>query len=174
MSNIFIDLTGVRFGRWLVVGRGINDRTGRTRWVCRCDCGMEKVVQANHLRNGVSKSCGCFHNEEASRRASSWKLEKHPSWRGGRRKVKQGYVLVAQGNNIFRREHCLVMEDFLGRKLNGKETVHHKNGIRDDNRLENLELWASSHPPGQRIEDLKSWAKEILRRYPDIQPPMPR
>lgn len=59
----------------------------------------------------------------------------------------------------------MVMEAHLGRALLPEETVHHKNGVRHDNRLENLELWSSSHPPGQRVEDRVAWAREILALY---------
>jgi hypothetical protein len=57
------------------------------------------------------------------------------------------------------------MEKHVGRPLLKEETVHHKNGITDDNRIENLELWASAHPYGQRVEDLLSFADEIIQRY---------
>ncbi len=57
------------------------------------------------------------------------------------------------------------MEQFIGRKLNQNETVHHKNGVRDDNRIKNPELWASRHPKGSRVKDLVAWAKEILKDY---------
>jgi hypothetical protein len=57
------------------------------------------------------------------------------------------------------------MEECLGRELRGEENVHHINGVRDDNRLENLELWSSSQPPGQRVADKVAWAKEILALY---------
>jgi hypothetical protein len=57
------------------------------------------------------------------------------------------------------------MSNYLKRPLLKGETVHHRNGIRDDNRLENLELWSHSHPPGQRVEDKIQWCKEFLEQY---------
>lgn len=62
-------------------------------------------------------------------------------------------------------EHHAVMYELLGRPLRKEETVHHRNGIRSDNRPENLELWASRHPKGQRVEDLVAFAREILSTY---------
>jgi hypothetical protein len=62
-------------------------------------------------------------------------------------------------------EHRVVMSGHLGRKLLRHESVHHLNGVRNDNRLENLELWSSWQPPGQRVEDKVMWARAILDLY---------
>jgi len=68
-------------------------------------------------------------------------------------------------------EHILVMEQLLGRHLFPDETVHHVNGVRDDNRPRNLELWVRPQPPGIRVADAIAWAVEILERYMGIGTP---
>lgn len=61
------------------------------------------------------------------------------------------------------------MEREIGRELFKHENVHHINGNRSDNRIENLELWSISQPSGQRVEDKLRWAEEILRQYGRLQ-----
>jgi len=61
-------------------------------------------------------------------------------WRGGKTIDKNGYIKVLIGNKIYVKEHRLVMENHIGRKLTKREVVHHINGDKHDNRIENLKL----------------------------------
>jgi hypothetical protein len=75
-----IDLTGQRFGRWLVIERGKEEdkKTGGAAWLCRCDCGVEKEVSGYNLRNGISLSCGCYATELLIDRLTTHNLTHSP------------------------------------------------------------------------------------------------
>lgn len=62
-----IDLTGQRFGRLVVINR-IDDKRQGTFWLCKCDCGNKKIAETRNLRRGLTKSCGCLHNEQLRER----------------------------------------------------------------------------------------------------------
>ena len=68
MSKV-IDITGQNFGRLLVIKRVENNKYGGTRWLCKCACGKEKIVNGKCLKNGHTQSCGCFHKEYAAKHA---------------------------------------------------------------------------------------------------------
>lgn len=84
-----------------------------------------------------------------------------------------GYrVLFIDGRQVG--EHRHVMQAVVGRELLPEETVHHKNGVKLDNRPENLELWASNHPKGQRVLEQLDWARALLAQYERDEPALRR
>lgn len=164
-----VDITDQRFGRLVALTRsGYKESAGQKQitWLCQCDCGTSKIILGSSLRSGQSKSCGCAWKDAFLNK----KREKAHNWKGGRHVRKDGYVRVlypehpyASGGTVL--EHRLVMESYLGRVLQASETVHHKNGIRCDNRIENLELRAGPHGRGQNTKDLVFWAESVLKQY---------
>lgn len=60
-----INLLGRKFGRLTVISRASNNKHGKARWLCQCECGKRKAILANSLLSGKTKSCGCYRKEVA-------------------------------------------------------------------------------------------------------------
>jgi len=162
---------GNRYSRLVVIERAekpIHVKKPSAYWLCQCDCGNKKIILGYCLRRGFTKSCGCYDLEcKRSRRG-----DKSPQWKGGRIKNVDGYWLLSMRGhaNANRRgyvfEHVYIMSNYLDRPLEKHELVHHKNGVKDDNRLDNLSLMLdTAHCRGQTIEDLVPYWVEMIKRY---------
>lgn len=100
------------------------------------------------------------------------RLERGYISRGGKGYLnKNGYVYIYRKghpnakNSGYLMEHRLIMSEYLGRPLLDKETVHHKNGIKNDNRIENLELFSQNHGPGEKVVDKIEDCIKFLKKY---------
>lgn len=144
-------------------------------------CGKEKKTKNEHKlcykcrnRKRIPKTKQCPNCPTKIREASKFCVKCSNKQRGllsrNNRIVKHGYVYMYRPDIVPRKwgyiaEHRLVMQEHLGRPLNSDESVHHLNGIRDDNRLENLELWVKPQPSNIRVSDAIKWAKELLKLH---------
>lgn len=142
-------------GTWRYDVRGMGVET-----TCR-ECGEPLMVPRGRFNQAAKRGQSLFCSGACAGKALRYTRTK-PVGRprgeeGVRWRAANGYVYVWLTDDDGRRrsfaEHRVVMERALGRKLRRHETVHHKNGIRTDNRVENLELWASNHPSGQRANE---------------------
>lgn len=143
--------------------RSVPDRRGyaRREILRRClECKRENWILVSNVKrrlkqgllvSGLCSSCNAVFRNVLG--------EGHPAWKGGRFVGSDGYVRVwerdraRKGGGYYQMEHRIVMAQMMGRPLRPHENVHHKNGVRDDNRPDNLELWARAQPTGVRVGD---------------------
>ena len=141
--------------------------TRKYMWVTCPDCERERWIM---LRKDKSKNIRCRNCVNKEKRQG----KKHCGWKGGKCKNNAGYVSIwvnstspyrSMGSGSHILEHRLVMAKHLGRCLESWEMVHHINHIRDDNRIENLELLEiSDHNIITKLENENKRLKEEIKR----------
>lgn len=146
---------------WYTLSEKKNTRTKAVLLVCVA-CGSPYLRPPQRIKMGgnIGRFCTktCASRSTGGHRGR--KAELSHRWKGGKRESGRGYIelycpdhpSLKGTKRKYVREHRLVMEKKLGRFLEQWEEVHHLNGVRDDNRIENLELWVKSHPAGVRME----------------------
>ena len=129
----------------LIVRKWMEDNQGKHR--CGCGCGGIIEIKIHHYKRGIPAFLN-HHSTRVVNPMTGRKRSASPTYKGGRRINPAGYVEVLVGNkgrrSVYMLEHRLVMQKHLGRELLDSEVVHHINGNKTDNRIENLELMTNS------------------------------
>lgn len=154
-------------GQWWYWFGGKDGRRSRLKVYPRTciRCGEEFLPPGSNrfTANYCSRKCSLRHQLELDPKKYSGK--RGGRWVGGKT-IRRGYVMIWKPNHHsiihhpdrkYVGEHRLVMERHLKRRLKPWEDVHHRNGIKDDNRVENLEVWnrrrRGGQPGGQRAHE---------------------
>lgn len=153
----YVDSHGTHFGKVAVCicdycekqfYRGYFEANKNKHHFCNDKCYRTWINNGNHHRKGKRLNKKHVENLKLAWKNRDGTGNKNPSWKGGRIKNYAGYIKVYEPvlakdryKEPYIPEHRLVMEKYLGRKLRKEEVVHHINGKKDDNRVENLMLF---------------------------------
>lgn len=162
-----IDLTGQRFGRWVALRKSGNTPGGGAIWSCRCDCGTQRDVIGQDLRNGKSSSCGCMKDEligDRRRVHGETGTRIHRIWVNMRKRCLNpnatGYADYGGRGITF----CEEWNDFIAFRDWSLE-----NGYREDLTIERIDVDGDYEPSNCTWAgaDVQSANRRFVRRAPD-------
>ena len=137
MGKTLIDLTGKKFNRLTVIKRSYpNNNWGNAKWLCKCDCGKEKVIEGSNLTRSLTKSCGCLRNEKRRLKPGLASMRRViNSYKGNARKKGLEYNLTeTQFKEIVQRD-CF----YCGAKPNNILNVKGLNGAYTYNGIDRID-----------------------------------
>ena len=169
------NLIGKKFRRLTVIKRDFSDKWGKSKWICKCQCGKKISVIGGHLRSGNTQSCGCLKKERTSlisglammRRAIK-NYKRGAKERGFEYKLteeqfrettqKDCFYCGAKPNNIMK--HCLSNGDFI---YNGLDRVDNNLGYVIDNIVPCCKQ-CNKAKQKLTIEEFRDWVKKAYNR----------
>jgi|TARA_B110000483_G_C18040298_1_gene482330 hypothetical protein len=145
--------------------------TTKLRCIVKCDCGNKADYNVGGIKAKKTTHCGCERPEVVSTYLDIVNGKLVTS--ANKSTNKGGYVTYSINNgeyngNIFHGPysgHKLIYEMYNGVTLTSNQNIHHKNGVRDDNHIDNLELWDTSQPAGQRVLEKLSYYFELVKSH---------
>lgn len=163
MGKKRLELLGKKINKLTVI-EDVGSFNNRSIWKVRCECGNEKIVKGVDLtKSKPLVSCGCYAVELLRKRVTG---KNNHGWKGGVSCLDGGgYLTYRHGKLRGVKVHRHVYEQHYGIKLLPHQNVHHINGDRTDNRIENLELWDTSQPSGQRVKDKIEFYFKLVDEY---------